>query len=221
MADAVEERNDPNPLADSYAEPLDVHRTLQRVLLYGILPLWVVPGFVDYVFHRKTHIESTSGTHESLIHGMQMTSIGIPTLIGLLCEVNAGTIAIAIGLTAVHEALTVWDVAYAEPLRRPTPNEQHTHSFLEVTPLMALMSMLTLHPQQTAALFGRGDTPPRWGLRPKTPPLSRRYVAGILGLITLLVALPYGEEFMRCYRADRTFAPHTPSDESPDEPPVA
>ena len=54
-------------------------------------------------------------------------------------EVNAAVIATAIGAAAVHEALTFWDIAYAEPLRRPEPNEQHVHSFLEVLPIMALL----------------------------------------------------------------------------------
>jgi hypothetical protein len=69
----------------------------------------------------------------------KMTSIGIPPLMALLFEVNAAVIATAIGAAAVHEALTFWDIAYAEPLRRPEPNEQHVHSFLEVLPIMALL----------------------------------------------------------------------------------
>jgi hypothetical protein len=37
---------------------------------------------------------------------------------------------ISYGGAFVHEALTLWDIAYAEPLRRPEPNEQHVSSFL-------------------------------------------------------------------------------------------
>lgn len=200
--------DDPNPAAEEYADPSDVHRTAQRVLLYGVLPLWIVPGFLDYLFHRKSRIERTSGTHESIIHVLQMTSAGIPTLLALVCEVNPPVIAVLIAGAAVHEALTLWDIAYAEPLRRPTPNEQHMHSFLEVMPLMALTSIVTLHPDQAAALFGRTASPPDWRLRFKRPPLSRRYVATILGVIAALIAIPYAEELLRCYRTDRTFAPH-------------
>jgi hypothetical protein len=204
------EQGDPPP--ETREEPFDVHRAAQDVILLGILPLWIVPGFVDYLFHRKSSIETTSGTHESLIHALQMTSIGIPTLIALLFELNAGTLAVAIGGAVVHEALTLWDIAYAEPLRRPEPNEQHAHSFLEVLPVMAMTSLLTLHPAQTAALFGRGDTPPVWRLKWKQPPLKGRYLALVGVAITAFLALPYAEELVRCYRTDGTFAPHTPED---------
>lgn len=50
--------------------------------------------------------------------------------------------------------------------------------------------------------------PPRFVLRPKRPPLSRRYVTGILGAELLAVGLPYAEELWRCYRTDRTLAAH-------------
>jgi hypothetical protein len=199
-----------NPPAETRENSLDVHRASQNVLLYGVLPLWIVPGFLDYVFHRKSSIETTSGTHESMIHAMQMSSIGIPTLMALFLEVNAAVIATTIAATAIHEALTLWDISYAEPLRRPEPNEQHVHSFLEVLPVMALSSLLSLHPGQTAALFGRGNEAPVWRLRFKRPALSGRYVASIMGAVAALLIAPYGEELLRCYRTDRTFAPHTP-----------
>ncbi len=201
---------DPNPQPEAFEHSLDVHRTMQRVMLYVVLPMWVVPGFLDYLYHRKSSIERTSGTHESMIHALQMTTIGLPTLMALLLDINAPVIATMIAGTVAHEALTLWDVAYAEPLRRPSPGEQHAHSFLEVLPLMALTSTLTLHPSQTAALFGRGDEPPRWRMRLKDPPLSRRYIGAILAIITAFLAIPYAEEFVRCYRVDRTLAPHDP-----------
>jgi hypothetical protein len=198
--------NDQN-VPRSSDEAFDVHRASRNAILYGILPCWIVPGFADYLFHRKTSIETTSGTHESMIHALQMTSIGVPTLMALMLDVNAAVIATTIAGAAIHEGLTLWDVAYAEPRRRPTPNEQHMHSFLEVLPLMALSSLLTLHPAQTAALFGRGDEPADWQLRPKQPPLDRRYLAAILTAVALFMVVPYGEELVRCYRADGTIAP--------------
>jgi hypothetical protein len=67
-----------------------------------------------------------------------------------------------------------------------------------------------LHPRQTAALFGRGEEAPRWRLRWKRPALSRRYLAAILSLVAAFGVGPYAEELVRCYRTDRTFAPHRP-----------
>jgi hypothetical protein len=198
-----------NPAAAAGREDaFDVHQAVQNAILYGILPLWLIPGFLDYLFHRKSSIQTTSGTHESLIHALQMTTVGVPTLMALLLDVNATVIGTTIVATAAHEALTLWDIAYAEPRRRPEPNEQHVHSFLEVLPVMALTSLMTLHPAQTAALFGRGKAAAEWTLRLKRPPLGRRYIGIIAAAVAALMILPYGEEFMRCYRADRTFAPH-------------
>jgi hypothetical protein len=196
------------PPAETDEDAFDVQRASRNVIVFGIMPCWIVPGFLDYLYHRKSSIEKTSGTHESLIHALQMTSIGIPTLMSLLLEVNASVIATVLAGAAVHEALTIWDIAYAEPLRRPEPNEQHVHSFLEVLPLMALTSLLTLHPAQTAALFGRGSAKPVWRLRRKRPPLKLPYLGAVFGAITLFLAVPYAEEFVRCYRADRTLRAH-------------
>jgi hypothetical protein len=86
------------------------------------------------------------------------------------------------------------------------------HSFLEVVPIMALVSVLALHPAQTAALVGAGDEQPSWRLRFKQPPLDKRYLAAILGCVTLFGVLPYAEELLRCYRTDRTFKPHRPAE---------
>ncbi|MGZ3585148.1 MAG: hypothetical protein ACXVCT_20590 [Ktedonobacterales bacterium] len=54
-----------------------------RYLLYVVLPTWLAAGFADYLFHRRTKIEQTSGPRESLIHWLMMTETGIPVLMGL------------------------------------------------------------------------------------------------------------------------------------------
>jgi hypothetical protein len=94
---------DGTPPNETREDPLDVHRATHNALLFGILPFWIAPGFLDYPMHRKSSIETTSGTHESLIHALQMTSIGVPTLLALLCEVNAAVIATSIGAAALSE----------------------------------------------------------------------------------------------------------------------
>jgi hypothetical protein len=61
---------DGSPPRETREGPVDVHRATQNAILFGILPLWIVPGFLDYLMHRKSSIETTSGTHESLIHAL-------------------------------------------------------------------------------------------------------------------------------------------------------
>lgn len=71
--------------------------------------------------HRRSHIETTAGTHESLIYALMMTEIAIPILMGLFRELDALVLLIMIGTFFVHEATAYWDVAYAETLRDVTP----------------------------------------------------------------------------------------------------
>jgi hypothetical protein len=125
---------------------------------------------------------------------------GLPTLLGLFCEVNAGVLALTYGTLSVHELTAIWDVAYADSRREVTPTEQHVHGFLERVPLMATVMLTVLHWDQARSVFGiQGD--PDWRIRPKRRRLSARYRAGVLGAVAALVALPYGEELVRCLRA--------------------
>jgi hypothetical protein len=50
------------------------------VLLYFILPLWLAAGFADYLCHRASNIELTSGYKESLIHLLMFSEIAVPLL---------------------------------------------------------------------------------------------------------------------------------------------
>jgi len=49
----------------------------RRYLLYFTVPLWVIVGSLDYLCHRRTKIETTSGTLESAIHALMMAEAGI------------------------------------------------------------------------------------------------------------------------------------------------
>jgi hypothetical protein len=182
-------------------------KATQAYLLGVVLPLWTIPGFADWVAHRKTSIEKTSGTHESLTHTLMMAAVGVPTLMALLLEINASTILAFAGAFAVHEGIVIWDVAYAADRRRITTTEQHIHSFLEVLPFMSLSFMLCLHWDQVLALFGKGPSPATFAIKPKESPIPPAYLAGILSAITATIAIPYAEELLRCFRVDHTFLP--------------
>ena len=71
------------------------------------------------------------------------------------------------GAVAAHSATAYWDQAYAEPRRRVTPVEQHVHSLLEVSPIMATFLITALHWDQAKALAGQDRRPPQFGLRLK------------------------------------------------------
>jgi hypothetical protein len=37
------------------------------ILMYFVLPVWLLAGFADWLCHRASHIETTTGPKESLI----------------------------------------------------------------------------------------------------------------------------------------------------------
>jgi hypothetical protein len=156
--------------------------------------------------HRRTRIEDTSGTKESLIHALMMTEVGIPIALTLRYEVNPLLLAVQLGGAAVHEATALWDVRTAVRSEREVePIEQHIHSFLESLPFAALTSLMCLHSDQVKSLVHGGHSDPgAWRFVPRRRPMSRGYLAGIAAGIGACVLLPYGEELLRCRRAART-----------------
>src|SRR5712671_5610687 len=85
----------------------------QAVLMYFVLPVWLAAGFADYLCHRASSIQSTSGWRESLLHLLQFGEMAIPTLAAIFLEINALIIAIMIVCMIAHEATAIWDVRYA------------------------------------------------------------------------------------------------------------
>ena len=184
---------------------VDVGDVTTRYLLYGLLPGWFVPGLADWVMHRRTRIEDTSGTKESLIHSLMMAEVGLPIALTLRYEVNPLLLTVQLGGAAVHEATALWDVKTAvDSDREVKPLEQHIHSFLESLPFAALAALMCLHADQVKSLArgGRGHKD-AWRLVPRRRPLSPGYLTGIGAAIGACVLLPYGEELLRCLRTAR------------------
>lgn len=124
----------------------------------------------------------------------------------MFCDVNAAVLATSYAAAGVHSATTVWDQVYAEDRRRVSRAEQHVHSLLEVTPVMPVFLLTALHWNQAAALAGRGTR--RFGVQLKQRGrLSIAARVWLLAAVTAFGALPYAEEFWRCWRAAPTLEP--------------
>jgi hypothetical protein len=177
----------------------------QYVLMYFVLPVWLAAGFADYLCHRASDIEHTSGPKESALHLLQFAEMAVPTLAAIFLEINAFIILLMIISLILHEATAIWDVRYAYATRVVSPTEQHVHSFLEMLPLMGLLIIVTLHWGQFLALFGVGSEAADFRVRLKQPPLPVLYVTVMLCLVLLFEVLPYLEELARTlrYRARR------------------
>ncbi|GAA3370566.1 hypothetical protein GCM10017744_094860 [Streptomyces antimycoticus] len=182
---------------------VDVEDANRRFLMYGVMPLWFVPAVADWIMHRRTRIEETSGTRESAIHALMMTEAGMPVAMGLLARVNPLVLSVMGGAAVAHGATALWDVSLATGEREVRPVEQHIHSFLEVLPLSAMAFTSCLHWDQVRAALRGGDRPEDWKLLPKDNPLPARYLAAIGLGVGAFVALPYAEEMTRCLRAAR------------------
>jgi hypothetical protein len=181
-----------------------LHDPLVLILMYFIVPLWLLAGFADWLCHRASHIEKTAGVKESALHLLQFAEIGLGLLAALLLEINAGIIAFMIIVFFVHEATAFWDVSYAVSERQVTPVEQLIHSFLEIIPLIAIVCLSALHWSQFQALFGFGSENARFTLNWKAQPIPLPYVVALMISVLLLAVIPYAEELYRGVRARRS-----------------
>ncbi|PTQ82346.1 hypothetical protein C8R21_105107 [Nitrosospira multiformis] len=172
------------------------------ILMYFILPLWLAAGFADWLCHRASHIETTSGAKESVFHLLMLVEMGLPLLAAIFLQVNAGIIAFMIVAFFLHEITALWDVSYAVTVRRISPVEQHVHSFQEMIPLMAILLLISRHWGQFQALFGVGPETPQFDLAWKEEQLPVTYVISIMTVALLLEVIPFVEEFFRGLRAN-------------------
>jgi hypothetical protein len=172
------------------------------ILMYFVLPLWLLAGFADWLCHRAWHIETTTGAKESLIHLLMLAEVGVPLLAAIFVQINASIIVLMIVTFLVHEATALWDVSYASTARIVIPVEQHVHSFLEMLPLMAIIGVASRHWGQLLALFGAGTEHANYGLHWKPEPLPTTYVATIMVVVVLFEFTPYIEELVRGLRAN-------------------
>ena len=178
-------------------DPRDSAAITRDFLLYFIVPLWTAAGVADWLCHRASRIEETTGAKESLLHLLMLVEVGVPVLAGVFLEITAPVFALMIASFLLHEATALWDVTYAVTQREVTPIEQHVHSFLELIPLMAISFVAILHWPQFLALFGFGEEKVDNRLTAKRQRLPKSYVAGLLAALIGLEVLPYFEELWR------------------------
>jgi len=176
----------------------------RNFILYFLLPFWMALGLVDYLCHRRTQIEATSGVRESLIHWAMLSFAGIPMTLGLLFTINPLIILTMLVVFLLHEALATWDVNYAVAHgRRIVTLERRVHSYLEVIPFMIASMVICLHWDQFLVLIGLVSQPGSFSLHFKEPPLPLNYVVAIFAGVFGFMVVPYGEELWRCYRTAR------------------
>ncbi|MDX1920815.1 MAG: hypothetical protein SFU25_08805 [Candidatus Caenarcaniphilales bacterium] len=170
---------------------------LQNYILYFILPFWVLVGTVDYLCHRISKIETTSGIKESFIHLLMVLAMALPVGMGLILKINSLVIVIMIFSFLLHEVLLFLDVSCAYQIRLISPIEQHIHGFLHVIPFMLVSIVICLNWQDFLSIFKLNGYSLQW----KETPFPKSYLFFITLVAAFLVAFPYLEEFWRSYIA--------------------
>lgn len=173
---------------------------LINLILYGLLPLWGIAGFLDWCCHRATRLESTSGLKESLIHSLMGFQLGIPILLCLLFEVNVLVLLVCVAVWLLHEVVAHWDVQYATPRRHISIWEVHVHNYMATVPLYLLMLLVILN-WDVAVKAMTLDWNGQFELRLLSHrPGGNRYLPLYLAFMTALCVFPYLEENIRCLR---------------------
>lgn len=111
---------------------------LKALLLWGIYPLWLLAGAGDYLCHRRTDIEHSSGSGESWFHLLQFLTLLVAFGAALLLEQNAVVFGVMVFAVLTHSVLAHMDVSYTDGRRYISPLEQHIHGFMDVLPLVAV-----------------------------------------------------------------------------------
>jgi len=160
------------------------------LLLYVVYPAWVLAGLLDWACHRATGIAVTSGIKENLLHWLMYAEIAVGMLAVAFLEINAGVLAVVLGVFVVHELTVYWDLDWSTIRRDVGPFEQMVHSFLELLPLASLGILATI------------AWPHGWdlSLRPKEQPFPLDSLLAAGGASVLFNALPLLQETWSCLR---------------------
>jgi hypothetical protein len=118
---------------------------LSALLIWAIYPAWLLAGAGDYLCHRKTEIECTSGATESELHVAQFVCLAIAFACAVLLQISAAVFGVLAAFVAAHSVLSYIDVHYTDGRRRILPIEQTVHGFMDVLPLVAVAILGVQH----------------------------------------------------------------------------
>jgi hypothetical protein len=179
-----------------------MERQIHNYVLFIAAPVWIGAGLLDYFWHRRTRIETTSGPKESVMHLLMLTEGAPIALAPLLFEINSGVLLLLMGAFIAHESTAAWDISMTAPRRVIQPGEQHIHSVLEMMPFCVASLYLASHWERFRTML-RNPRREDFQLRLKRSRASTPEIAGLVSAITLFDFLPHVEELWRCWRAQQ------------------
>lgn len=177
--------------------------SIPPLILWILLPAWIVSGFLDWICHRKSGIAARCGPWESVLHLLLLAEAGAALLIGLLLELNQPALALIALCFIAHEATGYADIRFAHARRNLSPAEQRIHDYMTAIPVTALFLVGVMHADAVASLVLDPATMFTVPLQWKAAPLPVSQVLGILGAVAIVDLVPYAEELYRGVRARR------------------
>jgi len=191
---------------DMHSIPIDT--LLLYCIMYGGLPAWLIFGLADYVCHRLSKIERTTGIKESILHIVMGGQIAIPVFLGLYFEINVLLLLITFVVLIFHEVVAHIDVKYALNTRPISIWETHVHSFLEVLPFV-VVGLIVMRKWSAFVDLVTFNWAGHMALIPKSLPLDAHYIGGYFALMMIADVAPYMEELWRCWRYKAQLATST------------
>lgn len=179
---------------------MELRSNLVLLLSCVLYPLWLGAGAADYICHRLTDMEQTSGVRESLLHVAQFIVLACALLATLLLEMTALVFTLVAALVVVHTVLAYVDVRYTQGRRLISPFEQQVHGWMDIIPLVALGLIAVLNWQRISAGFSW----PAMQLRRPTMPAAQFWL--LFGSFLVLSGGSVFEELLRNWRASLTSA---------------
>ena len=177
---------------------MDTSVLLINFMLFVLLPLWGISGFIDWLCHRATNIETTSGLKESLMHSVMGIQVGIPIVLCLVFKINILLLLICFLVWILHELVAHWDVHYASKKRHISIWEMHAHSYMASLPLYMLLTILVINWPVFMDLINFNWAGGFELERVQNPHGGQGYLRGYLIFMSILCIFPYMEENIRC-----------------------
>ena len=171
------------------------------ILVYLVIPAWLLAGVADWACHRRTGLEHTTGIKESLLHLLMVAQMGLGVLAALFLEMTSAVLLLLMALLAAHALTSHWDLHYASGRREVSAFEQSVHAYLEGLPLAAFALLAASHWPQVTAIFGASGSMPDWRWTWKADALPVPVIATLLAASAVFGFAPYAEELYRCLKA--------------------
>jgi hypothetical protein len=171
---------------------VSLQHLLEALLVWGLYPVWLLAGAADYLCHRRSDIEHTSGSKESWFHLLQFLCLLVALSAAVLLKTNAVVFGVIVAAVLSHSLLSFFDVSYTDGRRYISPIEQQVHGFMDVLPWVATALFGVLHWPEIRS----GITSSLFVLR-----TSLELEHGLLlGSFIVLTGAPILEELMRTRR---------------------